>query len=73
MAIKLSDLPTRKIIVEEPITEELRAAMLERSRLAHEKHNSPKASPESAFIDGTLATPVYADISVYCDVTMVDC
>lgn len=64
--IKLSDLPTRKIAKEEPITAELRESMLAKSRRKQEQ-----VTP--VHVDATVASPAYVDTYVSCDVASVDC
>lgn len=64
--INLSDLPTRKTVVEEPITPELRESMLAKSRRNQEQANS-------VYVDATVAVPVHVDAYVSCDVPSVDC
>lgn len=61
--IKLSDLPIRKTVREEPITAERREAMLAKSRAA-------QADASSAYVDTTSA---YVDTYVPCDVPSGDC
>lgn len=64
--IKLSDLLTRKTVVEEPITPELRESMLAKSRRKQEQVTS-------VHVDATLASPIHVDSYVSCDVPSVDC
>lgn len=71
--IKLSDLPTRKFVPEEPITEELRAKMLAKSR-AFEASEAVKVRDESSVhIDATMSVPIVIDAYASCDAVSFHC
>lgn len=78
-SIKLSDLPTRKIVVEEPITEELRASMLAKSekdataRELEYRKQKAKDAGQNINVDGTLSAPIYIDTPMHCDVNVSHC
>lgn len=65
--IKLSDLPTRKSVREEPITEARREEMFAKSREARTAITAP------THVDATVAAPIHIDTYVSCDVVSVDC
>lgn len=71
--IKLSELPTRKFIPEEPITDELRAKWQAQSRSSATSSSSNRNDADAVHIDATVAAPIVVDTYVSCDVVSVDC
>lgn len=71
--IKLSELPTRKFVPEEPITNELRAKWEAQSRSSAASPSSNHKDAGSVHIDATVAAPIVVDTYVSCDAVSVDC
>ena len=71
--INLSDLPTRKFVPEEPITDELRAKWEAQSSSREASKPVTSKDGSSVHIDATVAPPMSVDTYVSCDAVAIHC